>query len=58
MNPESEEKYLSLNLNRYKTHMKQVHENEDEMSAKQIGGKLCPECGLIFSTNASYNIHR
>ena len=44
--------------NRYKTHMKQVHENEDEMSAKQIGGKLCPECGLIFSTNASYNIHR
>ena len=45
-------------INRLKTHLKQVHENEDDKTAKQGGGKLCPECGLIFSTNASYNIHR
>ena len=45
--------------NRFKTHQKQVHENEDEKAvAKQVGAKLCPECGLIFSTTASYNIHR
>lgn len=43
--------------NRFKTHEKQVHENED-LKHKEGGSLLCPQCGMIFTSVASFNTHR
>jgi len=41
--------------NRFKTHEKQVHEAGESKSG---ASKLCPKCGLIFSSAGSLSAHR
>ena len=47
-----EEKRFSTK-NRFKTHEKQVHESQDQKMSK-----LCPQCGMIFTSSGAYNAHK